>query len=506
VLIHRWTGNASASQSEPYLPSPPISPTPLCPSTEEAVMTALPVSPSSPIYPNTTGHLTPAPSAFTRHLSFIIDKADDMDLEPPRAASPSSLARSASLSETVASGESSHPLINSLRRRRTSLAVPVFKKDNATPRKLQKRRTGSHDPTPRVDSSPLRNHLHLQEIMARKEDQGAPPTSTMVEGRVKEISSDIDNAWTLARNSSTSTTASSMIAPSTEESTVLTPPYHAIGDNRGSGDIWDAIDIPTVSRSSTVSYISGDDEAELDGKGLNMMDMKQILLEGSDGDFATIPTRPQAVRQQASFLSGNTIMPSQSVDFEEPQFTQTPSPASTQPGVDFTASPITDTASPTASPARTINSNSSPATRRRYTNIRSRASSITGISTHRASEYSITSIGEIGVANTGSMTPAAIVHLAPLQDSNSLLPLPARPGVHRSKSEIGRPLSKALAPFLSKESLRSTPNIIIPGPSIPARPKPSPRLSLPLLSIEPAEPVGTLEQGKKVFSTFNVTR
>jgi hypothetical protein len=237
-------------------------------------MTALPVSPSSPLYPNTTDHLIPAPSAFTRHLSFIIDKADDMDLEPPRPGSPSPLARSASLSETVASGESSHPLINSLRRRSISLAVPIFRKDNATPRKLQKRRTGSHDPTPRIDSSPLRNHLHLQEVMARKEDQGTPPTSTIVEGREKEITSETDNAWTLARNSSTSTTASSMIAPSTEESTVLTPPYHAIGDNRGSGDTWDAIDIPTVSRSSTLSYISGDNEADMDGKGLNMMDMK----------------------------------------------------------------------------------------------------------------------------------------------------------------------------------------------------------------------------------------
>jgi hypothetical protein len=317
----------------------------------------------------------------------------------------------------------------------------------------------------------------------------------MSEGQ--EISPDTDTeaerdaAWTLARNSSTSTTCSSMIAPSTEESTVLTPPYHAVGDNRGS-DTWDAIDVPTVSRSSTMSYMSSQSHLDVDAKELNMMDMKQILLEDST-ELEAILARP-AVRPQASFLSGDTVMPMPSPEQLESPSTETPSPASTTPAVDFTASPISHSASPISPDASTA----SPINRIRYTHFRSRASSIAAMSINRTSEYSIGSIGEVGIVNMAAMAPATIVHLTPT-DPGHLSPHEVRPGIQRSKSEVGHPLSRALAPFLSKESLKSSLNIPLPTTLKPTRPKPSPRLSLPLLGIETVE-TEAAEPEKKVFS------
>jgi hypothetical protein len=435
--------------------------------TQEATsstMTALSVSPSSPLYPSSPEGLRDnvigGPSSFTRHLSFILntDPVDDLDMQPPLPlpGSPSSLTRSASLSETDTSGDSSHPLIDSIRRSRSYLAIPKFKNtSNTTPRKLQKRRTGSHDttisPSPKLGLSHLRNHLHLQEVKTRKEEQGrttTPPLPTAED----HFDEEADAAWTLARNSSTSTTCSSMIAPSTEESTVLTPPYHAIGENRGS-DTWDAIDVPTVSRSSTSSYRSSKSHLDVGDRGLSMVDMKQILLEDST-ELDAILARP-LVRPQASFLSEDTIKPMPSPEgIESPSSDQTPSPTSTAQAVDFTASPINNSASPTSPET----SNSSPIHRIRNGHIRSRASSIAAMSMNRASDYSIGSIGEIGVANTASMAAATIVHLSP----TDIFRPQVRPGVQRSKSEAAHPYSKALGPFLSKESLYSSPNIPLP--------------------------------------------
>lgn len=279
-----------------------------------------------------------------------------------------------------------------------------------------------------------------------------------------------------------------MIAPSSEESTVLTPPYHAIGEDRGS-DTWDTIDVPTVSRSSTSSYRSSESQYDVVDRGLNMLDIKQILSDDSTARDE-IPARP-LVRPQASFLSEDTVMPMPSPEeLESHSSNQTPSPTSTAQAVDFTASPINNSTSPTSPET----SNSSPINRIRNDHIRSRASSIAAMSMNRASDYSIGSIGEIGVANTGSMVPATIVHL----ESTDISRPHVRPGVQRSKSEAAHPYSKAPGPYISKEPLHSS--SLIPLPTVTKiRPKPSPRLSLPLLGIEIAEP-DLIEAEKKIFS------
>jgi hypothetical protein len=267
VLICSWKTGSPASRSESYLPEhPPRSDSPpnlvlnnqlrlphsnattSLPAGAQAAYSHAVGSPSSPA----------GPSAYARYLSFISDVGPEEETSPSsqtRPQSPSStLTRSASLSETTTSGESSWPLLAAARRRRGSLSLQRFRRDSTTttPRKLQKRRAGS--------TSTI---IHTRPTIHVVPDMSDGDTEIGKEDHIPCTQDAVgmdDEQWALARNSSTSTTTSSMIAPSTEESTVLTPPYPVIDGDGNTHHRWSSIDILNASRSSTASYSSGDDE------------------------------------------------------------------------------------------------------------------------------------------------------------------------------------------------------------------------------------------------------
>lgn len=462
-----------------------------------------------------------------------------------RTETNSSLSRSVSLSETTSSGDSL-PLLRGHRRQSRSLSLPRLRRDttnpSAAPRKLQKRRTGSQDssnhwePVPDIPSMPVEYSVnraqeaqHLaSDPIDRKEDHGVhsiPPS--LPEGAQPPVLT--TSTWSLARNSSTSTQASSMIAPSTEESTVLTPPYDPHRDQRLS-DRWEVLGIPVVdrlSRSSTLSYQGGDDAGKLLPSN-EIIDMRQILSEGFGDNQAAEDegVGADAAWENRSLISPPSLATMRSMSDTTVSFrtategtrpTATPSSdlqslssgVTSRPGSRIRDLPVDATSSPQAmlraspslaslgdSPSRTVSSSTSTPRsfgpisrfRRGAGHTRSRASSLSAISVNRASSYSV---GEVTVADHGAMTPATTVRLpdltptpTPQPDVQQLLTPPSRPVNKRSHSDLGRSPPTGLLRFRSRESLKSSAKLVVPPP-----PPPLPRLrSAPSLEIITSPP------------------
>lgn len=363
-----------------------------------------------------------------------------------------------------------------------------------------------------VGQSATLTHLTGGLSNGRKEVSGIRPTPpSLPEGAEPPISHST-SSWSLNRNSSTSTQASSMIAPSTDESTVLTPPYDPVRDQRLS-DQWDALHIPFVgdtslSRSSTVSYLAHDDqppEGDRKSSPTELLDLKQMLFKSYEEGTVAVQAQDRRSYHTPSLSTMRSDTSTTFATAVEGARTMVPTPSSEMNSVssDVTSRPASRSrddlgqAVPTGgslhspassgslvdSPAQTVSSTSTPRSigpirrfRRGQGHTRSRASSLSAISATRASTYSV---GEINVADHGAMTPATIVRFpdhtpAPAQPvANVQLTTPDRPGNKRSHSDVGEGRPRGLLPFLSRESLRSQPNIVTSIRAPRLRPVPS---------------------------------
>ena len=535
---------------------------PRTPSTSQHQRPAYLISHSQPLLQSSVASSSRFPPS-EDHLETLLSRSD----------SSSSLSRSVSLSETVASGGSTVPLIQRHRRRSASLAIPRMRRDSLTRRKLQKRRGGSTDSTNRSnipDVPPLPPHAytmspsgpragpasrahghehgrrsHLGSVPnVRKEVQGVrtTPPPSLPEGAEPPINSTI-STWSLARHSSTSTNASSMIAPSTDESTVLTPPYDPSRDrDQRLSDKWEALSIPNsndLSRSSTLSFSQIDDAAKV--QPTELVGLQEMLFEASDPIDTDIGHERRPRSDQISLrspslatmrsVSDTTVSFRTALDTVRSSVHHRPSelhslssdltsrPTSSARNRETTPSThpplhLSSSSNSLDSPAQTISSTSSfrsfaPSRwRKGKGHIRSRASSLSAISiNNRASAYSV---GEVIVADHGAMTPATTVRLPDLTpnfrtDTERELPpiptsdleppntpSPPRPGTKRSQSDLSGLAGKVIHPFRSRELLRSNTRLV-----------PPPRLqrlhTAPSLEII-TSPIATEQEGDEILS------
>lgn len=536
LIRGRWRHSPRPRSPPPRLPqSAPTTPVPSLPSASTPLTGRFVASAGPSLH-------VQRPSYHSTHSQPALPSRDDLshldilETSLTRTNTSSSLSRSVSLSETTASGESL-PLLQRHRRRSASVSLPRLRKETnfhpaLPPRKLQKRRTASQDSTTQCDPNsnvpPIpsafsagdsgyrgRETRHLaSDTNGRKEDQGVQSTPpSLPEGAQPPALS--TSSWSLARNSSTSTQASSMIAPSTDESTVLTPPYDPHGERRLS-DPWDALNIPIandLSRSSTLSFKSGDDGVKFLPSN-EIIDMRQMLAEGLPpdpfGDDEEADTRDDTQSLHSPSLAtmrsvsdtivsfstalegGRTMAPTPSSELQSLSSGMTSRPGSrvreasadAAPSPQRVLQPSPSLASLADPASRTVSCDSTPRSfgpvsrfRRGQGHTRSRASSLSAVSINRASSYSV---GEINVADHAAMTPATTVRLpdlTPTPEPPAVKPHhftpPSRPGSKRSHSDFGQAPSRTLLPFLSRESVRNGAGVVPPPPLPRLRSAPS---------------------------------
>lgn len=587
LTLFRWqrAQGVGVASTTPVMRSTPITPVPAFP---PASMSTPHINLTAPRSPPISYHQRPA--YLISHSQPLIRSSissssqfspydDHLETLLPRSDSSSSLSRSISLSETTASGGSTVPLIQRHRRRSASLAIPRLRRDSLTRRKLQKRRGGSTDSTSwshLPDVPPLPPHAYAMspagraqgqihghgttrshfgsEPNVRKEYQGVHTTPpNLPEGAEAAFVS--ASIWSLARQSSTSTNASSMIAPSTDESTVLTPPYDP-GRDQISNDKWDALNIHNIesdlSRSSTLSFSQIPNDVK--PPSTELIGFQQMLFEASDPSDANGVGGRQPHSGEVSLRSPSLAtmrsVSDTTVSFRTalgtaqtttPELHSLSSGLTSRPGsrtrhregeIDFTRPPIHLASSSTSldSPAQTGSSTSSfrsfgPSRWRRgqgQGHIRSRASSLSAISiNNRASSYSV---GEVIVADHGAMTPAMVIPLpnltpSPHPDTEEVLQLPAvpkfdlatpvpspRPGTKRSQSDLSGLTAKVIHPFRSRESLNGAPRLVPPPRLNRLHSVPSLEIITSPITVEPDQVTSPLANSASFARTSSLGR